>query len=692
MMHNFEDGGAYMISLKKSILVMLIVALGVGMAFAASSYITNIDAKAFPTVKIYFTLNSTIPSLSSVTVSENGKFAKLEKLNKLSEEDNTKIDIVFVLDTTGSMESEIQAMINNIDSFANLIVSKGFNARFAIVTYGDKIRKVVPFTEDAESVREELQSVSAHAGGDNPEITLDAMNYAMGMGFRENAQKMVIVITDSLTHYKGDGTDFSSLTTEDVIKKANLFKDTVIMIAPVTKRYEEITKAVAGKLYNIESVTSFDDLINEIGREIANQYVLEYQSNISESSQKVNVLLSVNTPSGIINLEGSYTTPAAYGGTDYTKDIIWAKGFGCLNEQLPKSQALILARNAAIVDAERNLMERIKGVQISRNRTVADALMSDNNLLKTNLDNFLKGVEVIKTTYNSTMGIFGAEVAVKLYGENSLLEIINFKYTDWGKMVVQAIGWGAIKKNGNLSQNIVEARNAAIADAQAQLLGIIKGIHITSNKIVQNAAEESDIITEAVDGTIRGAKIKSERYDLKAGIYQVVMVANLNETLKLGQKYFMNIVKLQSELPSVDISKYGGSVALTTGEGGEAEAISGKYTGLIIDASNLNLQGSLFPKIYAQDNKVFYDGAMVSSDVRSSYSVVGYASSVADAKKMIERVGNSPLVVKAFSLYPGSKTDIVLSYSTIKEIEKEMPNIENIFSNARIVIVMGNSE
>jgi Mg-chelatase subunit ChlD len=676
-------------NVRRNVLTAILVVAGITILFGASNYLTNVDASGFPNVKLYFTLNTTIPSLSSVSVTENGQVATIQKLKKLSEEENEKVDVVFALDTTGSMEMEIQAMINNIDSFANLIDSKGFDARFAVVTYGDKIRKKMPFTSDAESLREELEGVSARAGGDSPEITLDAINYAMGMGFRKNAQKIIIVITDSSTHYKGDGTGFSNLTAQDIIKKDNLFGYTLIMVAPLTSRYKEIANSVSGKLYDIQSVTSFDDLINEIGKEISNQYVLEYKSNVIESSKKVDVLLSINTPSGIVNLKGSYTTPAAYSGTDYIKDIIWAKGYGCLNTQLPKSQALILARNAAIIDAERNLMEIVKGVQISRNRTVADALMSDNNLLKTNLDNFLKGVEVVKTTYDSILGVFGAEVAVKLYGDNSLLEIVNFKYTDWGNMIVQAIGWGAIKEKGNISQNIVKARNAAIADAQAQLLGIIKGVHITSNKIVQNAIEESDIVTEAVQGTIRGARIKSERYDLKSGIYQVTMIANLNETLKLGQKYFMNILKLQSQLPSVDLSKYGENVSLTTGNNA---TISGKYTGLIIDASALNIQGSLFPKIYAVGGKIFYDGAMVDSNVRSAYSVVGYASSVNEAKKMVKRIGSNPLVVKALSLYPDSSTDILLSKSTIENIVSNMPNLKDIFSNARVVIVMGNGE
>ena len=50
---------------------------------------------------------------------------------------NGDIDVVFVIDTTGSMNSSISAVRNNIRNIVESISSKTKSARFALVTYQD---------------------------------------------------------------------------------------------------------------------------------------------------------------------------------------------------------------------------------------------------------------------------------------------------------------------------------------------------------------------------------------------------------------------------------------------------------------------------------------------------------------------------------------------------------------------------
>ncbi len=117
------------------------------------------------------------------------------------------VDIVFILDTTGSMGEEIKRLIATIDLIhMNLsALSNQTLIRFGMVLYRDKDDKyrtqVVPLTADIDAFREALEQVKAGGGGDTPEDLQTALHKAMrNVDWNEGGLRLGFVITDAAAH------------------------------------------------------------------------------------------------------------------------------------------------------------------------------------------------------------------------------------------------------------------------------------------------------------------------------------------------------------------------------------------------------------------------------------------------------------------------------------------------------------
>src|SRR5947207_11098273 len=85
-----------------------------------------------------------------------------------------RVEVCFVLDTTGSMGGLIDGAKRKIWSIANSIVAaeKGAHVRFSLVPYRDRgdeyITKVFNLSDDLDDVFSKLQSFQAAGGCDGP--------------------------------------------------------------------------------------------------------------------------------------------------------------------------------------------------------------------------------------------------------------------------------------------------------------------------------------------------------------------------------------------------------------------------------------------------------------------------------------------------------------------------------------------
>jgi len=115
----------------------------------------------------------------------------------------TKIDLLFLIDSTGSMSDEIKDLQSNVDNVASLISEGISDVRYGFVTYRDTgdayLTRSSDFT-NVESFRSDLRQLSASGGGDTPESMSVGMQVALEQSWREDAIRLVILIADAPPH------------------------------------------------------------------------------------------------------------------------------------------------------------------------------------------------------------------------------------------------------------------------------------------------------------------------------------------------------------------------------------------------------------------------------------------------------------------------------------------------------------
>lgn len=120
-----------------------------------------------------------------------------------------KVQLVFVLDTTGSMSNLISAAKEKIWSITNTIVSAkpAPEITIGVVGYRDKrdayVTKVIEMGEDLDAVYKELMNFQAQGGGDTPESVNQALYDAVNMNSWDNSAstyKVIFLVGDSPPH------------------------------------------------------------------------------------------------------------------------------------------------------------------------------------------------------------------------------------------------------------------------------------------------------------------------------------------------------------------------------------------------------------------------------------------------------------------------------------------------------------
>jgi len=217
-----------------------------------------------------------------------------------------KIEVVFCLDTTGSMGDLIAGAQAKIWSIVNAMVSGKPvpQIKVGLVGYRDKgeeyVTKLTDLTEDLDSVHQKLFAFQAKGGGDTPEsvnLALDeAVNKISWSPKSEKVYRVIFLVGDAPPH----------------------------MDYPGEKKYPEICKEAANKDIMINTIRCGDDHETEtVWKDIAMKADGQYAS-IAQSGG-VNV---VSTPydAKLAELSGKLVeTGVYYGSTEKREKAIAAK-------------------------------------------------------------------------------------------------------------------------------------------------------------------------------------------------------------------------------------------------------------------------------------------------------------------------------------------------------------------------------
>lgn len=143
-----------------------------------------------------------------ITISREGKrINEVVIIDKRETSSEIPLDIVFVLDTTGSMGEEIERLKTTIE-IINLNITSFKpkpRVRFGMVLYKDRgdeyVTRIIPLTESLDEFKKELDMVTAEGGGDTPEDLQEALKDLINsMKWNNKGIKLGFIITDAPPH------------------------------------------------------------------------------------------------------------------------------------------------------------------------------------------------------------------------------------------------------------------------------------------------------------------------------------------------------------------------------------------------------------------------------------------------------------------------------------------------------------
>lgn len=120
----------------------------------------------------------------------------------------TQLDVMFVLDATGSMADELRQLQDNILTISSQIdaLEGNVDVRYSMVAYRDRgdqyVTRLFDFTDDVQEFQANLNSITAGGGGDTPESMNQALDEALNeVAWRgENTIKLMFLVADAEPH------------------------------------------------------------------------------------------------------------------------------------------------------------------------------------------------------------------------------------------------------------------------------------------------------------------------------------------------------------------------------------------------------------------------------------------------------------------------------------------------------------
>jgi uncharacterized coiled-coil protein SlyX len=353
-----------------------------------------------------------------------------------------------------------------------------------------------------------------------------------------------------------------------------------------------------------------------------------------------------------------------YGFIDWLNQKVYANGVGIApKDKQNQTQAKTLAYRAAVVVAQRNLLEVIKGVHINSETILEDRIVTDDIIVSK-----IEGVVKFSQVENS-----------QLLENNAVSVTLSMPLTGrMGEVLIRAIeGTGKPSPTISAPQNMndrlhrLETRVATLENKLSRL-----------NEISVEQKSVMHLLTYLVEAwqndTDRQARI------LKVGF------ASEKETAALG--YQIDEQNKQMASMSIHLKNLSRRLAVLennmsteeTSPQSETRKKAYPYTGLIVDARDTGFKPSLRPELYHQGELIYPgDYLNLSKTVQSGY--VRYYNTRYQAQQS-DRMGSLPLATKATGTAGGDR-GLSIDNETSKILKAVLQEPDNFMARCRVIII-----
>lgn len=156
--------------------------------------------------------NLTVTAANGETASQNINLQKAQDAGQINvtlatagtNHSNSPVDLMFVVDTTGSMGDELSFLQTELSDIINAVPQQQSDIKIGLVfyrDYGDNyIVRAHGFSDDINSVQLNLNQEQANGGGDYPEAMDQALQAAIAADWRTDSRKVLFLIADAPPH------------------------------------------------------------------------------------------------------------------------------------------------------------------------------------------------------------------------------------------------------------------------------------------------------------------------------------------------------------------------------------------------------------------------------------------------------------------------------------------------------------
>jgi len=166
-----------------------------------------------------------------------------------------RLDLVFMVDATGSMGDEIAKLKSSMHAMAQQIAQLPLqpDVCWGLVAYRDRgdafLTRTQDFTDDLRGFQQVLGQLQANGGGDTPEALNEALHEVVhGLSWRRDAARMVVLVADAPPHLDYGGPQYDTDMQAALSKGIKLFAVGASGLDPVGEYiYRQMAQYTAGR-------------------------------------------------------------------------------------------------------------------------------------------------------------------------------------------------------------------------------------------------------------------------------------------------------------------------------------------------------------------------------------------------------------------------------------------------------------
>jgi len=236
--------------------------------------------------------------------------------------DKASMEMVFVLDTTGSMGGLLTGAKERIWGIVNDVMqtSSVASVKVGLVAYRDRgdqyVTQVLPLTEDLDKVYSTLMEYNAAGGGDEPEDVRRALAEGVAKAGWSQASpgraQILFLVGDAPPHDYGDEPD--PLTTADRAVKQGLIVNTIQCgDTPSTKIvWEAIARRGQGQYFlipqngGVQTIsTPYDERLSQLGSRLGGTFLAygggagaegeSFRGSLKDAAEKIETSVATNS-------------------------------------------------------------------------------------------------------------------------------------------------------------------------------------------------------------------------------------------------------------------------------------------------------------------------------------------------------------------------------------------------------------